>query len=71
MMRIINNKTNDNSNDKTYDNSNDKTNDNDDEDFNEEDEQECKVASQIGTQDLLDYPIMVLSHMKKVNRGVI
>ena len=53
----VKNKT-DNSNDKTNDNSNDATNDNDndDEDFNEENEHECKVASQIGTQDLLDYP---------------
>jgi hypothetical protein len=51
-----NNETNDNSNVPTNDNSNDKTNDNDDEDFNEENEHECKVASQIGTQDLLDYP---------------
>ena len=78
----VNNKTNDYSNDKTNDISNDKTNDNDDEDFNEENEHECKVASQIGTQDLLDYPNLhpefrdsgmyhVINNMKKVNRGVI
>ena len=49
-----NNETNDNSNVPTNDdNSNNKTNDNDDEDFNEENEHECKVASQIGTQDRL------------------
>ena len=75
-----NKKTNDNSNHKTNDNSNDKTNDNDDEDFKEE--HECKVASQIGTQDLLDHPNFhpelrdsgmynVINNMKKVNRGVI
>ena len=71
-----NKKTNDNSNHKTNDNSNDKTNDNDDEDFKEE--HECKVASQIGTQDLLDHPNFypelrdsgmynVINNMKKVN----
>ena len=78
-----NNETNDNSNVPTNDdNSNNKTNDNDVEDFNEENEHECKVASQIGTQDLLDYPNLhpefrdsgmyhVIYNMKKVNRGVI
>ncbi len=75
-----NNETNDNSNVPTNDdNSNNKTNDNDVEDFNEENEHEC---SQIGTQDLLDYPNLhpefrdsgiyhVIYNMKKVNRGVI
>jgi len=76
-----NDDNNDESNNDEHNNHN--TNDNNnDEDFKEEDEPENKFASQIGTQELLDYPNLhpefrdcgmyhVINNMKRVNRGVI
>jgi len=76
------------SEDDNYKNDNDNDNDNDDGDYedhdddDEEDKPANNIPSQIGTQDLLDYPNLhpefrdggmyhVIHNMKKVNRGVV
>ena len=83
VLQILRSSSDDDGDNNNEEYNNDKTNYNsNDEDFKEEDEPESKVASQIGTQDLLDYPNLhpefrdsgmyhVINNMKKVNRGVI
>ena len=83
VLQILSSSSDDDGDNNDDEYNNDKTNYNsNDEDFKEEDEPESKVASQIGTQDLLDYPNLhpefrdsgiyhVINNMKKVNRGVI
>jgi hypothetical protein len=83
VLQILSSSSDDDNDDNNDESNNDEYNNhnNNDEDFNEEDKPESKVASQIGTQDLLDYPNLhpefrdsgmyhVINNMKKVNRGV-